>query len=147
MQKLIKLSGVLILAVAVIGIITGCTNINSKNESVAAAYFHKGVYETNFPDKNSSYKDFYIFYDENSGYTEDSKMGIGLPFSCVQEDGYVKFKFGGSEEPDDVFKIKSVENGNITGSFEDGSLLIFTPAPNANPDNFDAVEYVKKYSN
>jgi hypothetical protein len=74
-------------------------------------------------------------------------MGIGLPFSCVQEDGYVKFKFGGSEEPDDVFKIKSVENGNITGSFEDGSLLIFSLAPNANPDNFDAVEYVKKYSN
>ena len=147
MQKLIKLSGVLILAVTVIGVITGCTNVNLKNESAPTVYFHKGVYKADIQNKNNSYIDFYVFYDENSGYTEDSKMGIGLPFSCVQEDGYVKFKFGGSEEPDEVFKIKSVEKGAITGSFENGQLLIFSPAPNANPDNFDAVEYVKKYSN
>ena len=114
MQKLLKFLGIFISVVVVIGVITGCTNVNLKNESAPTVYFHKGVYKADIQNKNNSYIDFYVFYDENSGYTEDSKMGIGLPFSCVQEDG---------------------------------SLLIFSLAPSANPDNFDAFEYVKKYSN
>ena len=70
-------------------------------------------------------------------------MGIGLPFSCVQTDNAVKFRFGGSEEPEEVFNVKHVENDAITGSFADGKMLVFTPVPEANPDKFDAIEYAK----
>ena len=88
-----------------ISLITGCTNMTTpKSETV---YFQRGVYKS-FPADNS-YIDFYIFYDETSGHTEDSEKGIGLPFSCVQTKESVKFKFGGSEEPEEIFKIKSAE--------------------------------------
>lgn len=125
----------------------GCTNMKgvSKTSNLTTAYFNKGVYRTDSPDnKNPNKNYFYVFYDETSGYTEDFKMGIGLPFSCVQQEGYVKFKFGGVSEPEEIFIIKSVENKVIKGHFKNGSLLIFTPVSNANPDNFDAIEYFKK---
>ena len=127
--------------------IAGCfiiKNIDKTTQSTKT-YFNKGVYKADSSDSKSPYKNyFYVFYNKTSGHTENSKNGIGLPFSCVQKDDYIKFKFGGIEEPEEIFKIKSEENGVIAGYFEDGSLLIFTPVLNANPDNFDAVEYVKR---
>lgn len=149
MQKIIKLLTMMIPVVILISLMSGCTKINDrkflKPQSIATVHFHKGVYKSNSPDyKNSSKFYFYIFYDENSGYTEESELGIGLPFSCIQTDNFVKFKFGGAEEPEEVFKITSVKNGVITGSFANGQVLIFTPVKNANPDKFDAIEYMKK---
>ena len=148
MQKAIKLLTI-ILSLITVSLIMGCTNTKSlslkKTTDPVTAYFDKGVYKTNSPDnKNPDKYYFYIFYDKNSGYTEDNKMGIGLPFSCVQTNGYVKFKFGGASEPDEIFNIKYVKDKVITGSFDDGSMLEFTPVSDANPDNFDAVEYLKK---
>ena len=146
MQKVIKLLSIII-PVIFLCFITGCTSIKNSNflnsQTAASVYFHKGVYMTSSPDQKISYKDFYIFYDEKSGYTEDSEMGIGLPFSCVQTDNAVKFRFGGSEEPEEVFNVKHAENGVITGSFADGKMLVFTPVQEANPDKFDAIEYAK----
>ncbi len=148
MKKIIKLLAFIIPIVVLIGFVTGCTGIKHgsllKQKAETKAYFHKGVYKSYSPDKDSNQFYFYIFYDENSGRTEDSKMGIGLPFSCVQTVDSVKFKFGGSEEPDEIFKIKSAQKNLITGSFDNGKLLIFDFVPDANPDNFDAVEYMKK---
>lgn len=136
MRKLFRLLTVAIFFVMTIFVMTGCSEINSDNfdkpKSVTAHYFQKGVYKSYYLDKKNSYNYFYVFYDENSGHTEDSERGIGLPFSCVQSDGYVKFKFGGAEEPDETLKIKSFKNGVITGSFEDDLMLIFIPIPNAN---------------
>ena len=146
MQKIIK--NFIIIMPAIIGIIliTACTNIkNSTSETESATtYFHKGVYKSNSIDKNSNKIYFYVFNDENSGHTEDSKMGIGLPFSCIQMNGMVKFKFGGSEEHVETLIIKSARNNIITGSFIDGLLLEFTPIPKANPNNFDAIKYLEK---
>ncbi len=149
MKKSIKRLTIIFTIIA-INLIIGCTNMKavSKTAHITIACFNKGVYRTDSPDNKNSYKNyFFVFYDENAGYTEDFKMGIGLPFSCVQKDGYVKFKFGGVSEPEETFKIKSAENKVITGSFENGSLLIFTPVPDANPDNFDSAEYLKKENN
>ncbi len=70
-------------------------------------------------------------------------MGIGLPYSCVQINGYVKFRFGGVDEPEEVLTIQSAEGAKITGSFKDGLIHEFVLIPNANPDDFDAVEYTK----
>ena len=148
MKKIIKSLAVIIPFVVLIGFVTGCTNIKQgsllKQKAETTAYFHKGVYKSYSSDKDSNQFYFYVFYDENSGYTEDSKMGIGLPFSCVQTVDNVKFKFGGSEEPEEVFKIKSAQKNLVTGSFENDKLLIFVPVTDANPDNFDAVKYMKK---
>jgi len=135
MQKLTKVLKIIIPIIILISLITGCTNIKSNNSLSPryqkTAYFHKGTYKSFSPDKKNPYKGYlYIFYDEYSGHTEESEIGIGLPFSCIQTEGSVKFKFGGAEEPEKIFKIKSVENNVITGSFEDGQLLKFIPIPN-----------------
>jgi len=145
MQKRIKILTIIMPVILLMVSITGCTSVKNesflKSNSAAKVYFNKGVYKTSSPDKQSPNDDyFYVFYDEKSGHTEESERGLGLPFSCVQADGYVKFKFGGSEEPEEVFKVKSVNNGAIEGSFKDGLLIMFTPILNANPDNFDAVD-------
>ena len=141
MKKVIKFLTIIMPVVFAVILIAGCSNVGNKTET---AYFQKGVYKSYAIDKkDKSEYDFYIFYDENSGYTEDSEQGIGLPFSCIQKSGVVKFKFGGSEEPEEIFKVKAVQNGTITGSFDDNIPLIFNPVQNANPDNFDAVEYLK----
>ena len=143
MQKIVK-ALILIAILVEISLLTGCTNLD--NESVAA-YFHRGVYKSYSHENKSSQFYFYVFYDENSGHTEDSKNGIGLPFSCVQTVDNVKFKFAGSEEPEEILKIKSAKKNLITGSFKDNKLLIFIPVSDANPDNFDAVEYIKNRRN
>ena len=147
MRTIIKLLTIIIPVLIVISLMTGCANIKDKKffkSKPATTYFHKGVYKSYAPNKNSGQFYFYIFYDENSGHTEDSEMGIGLPFSCVQKDGYVKFKFGGSEEPEEKFIIKSTKNNAITGYFKDKQLLKFILIPDANPDNFDATDELQK---
>ena len=149
MKYIIKLLTIIILVLIVAPLLIGCTKIKDhrfhKPEPATKVYFHRGVYKTYSPNQKDSYKYyFYIFYDENSGHTEDSEMGIGLPFSCIQTENFVKFKFGGSEEPEEILKIKSVKNDVIEGAYEDGRLLIFTPVLNENPDKFDAIEYMKK---
>ena len=147
MKKTIMLAIILFaITVSLIMCYKKITNTSlTKTLHLTTVYFNKGVYRTDSPDDKNPYKNyFYVFNDEKSGHTEDNKLGIGLPFSCIQKIGYVKFKFGGISEPEEIFKIKSVENGTIQGYFKDGSLLIFIPVLNANPDNFDAIEYIKK---
>lgn len=141
MKKIINLLTIIIPILMTISLISGCTTdpTTPKHETV---YFQRGVYKSSSPD--SSYIDFYVFYDETSGHTEDSEKGIGLPFSCVQINNNARFRFGGSEEPEEILTIKSVDNQKITGSFDDGKLLTFEYIPNANPDKFDAIEYIKK---
>lgn len=147
MKKIIKFLTIVISLIMLIGLSTGCINIKQDNLQKYKAKtwvpFHKGVYKSYSPEENAATFYFYVFYDENSGHTEDSEKGIGLPFSCVQTADNVKFKFGSSEEPEDIFYIKSVKKDLITGSFKNGKLLIFVPLSDAKSDNFDAVEYMK----
>ena len=145
---LIKLLIILPILIAIC-LIFGCADIKANNFLIntpaQTTYFHKGVYKAVSPEsKNKDRFYFYVFYDEQSGNTQDNILGIGLPFSCKQTKNTVKFQFADVEEPEEVFKIKSVKNKEITGSFEDGSLIIFTLIPNVNPDKFDAAEYGKK---
>lgn len=144
MKKIIKLLTIIMPAIMSISLIAGCTN-NTITPKSKTLYFQRGVYKS-YPADNS-YIDFYVFYDEISGHTEDSKMGIGLPFSCIQTKESVKFKFGGSEEPEEIFKIESSDNQTITGYFEDGKMLTFEHVKNANPNTFDVLEYIKKNKN
>ena len=167
-QNLIKQLSIIFIGIFSLTLIAGCdsgkvtvpeesTNINanitdtssnkseSKNNQVASApYFKKGVYlNYSAEEKNPSKDYFYVFYDEVSGHTDDGSVGMGLPFACEQKNGVIKFNFGGPD-PDgqDFLKIESFENGNVTGHFNDGKKLIFTPVPNVNPDNFDAEKYL-----
>ncbi len=148
MHKTAKLLTIIMPVTILICLLAGCANIKGNNflkQKYTHVYFQKGVYETFSADEqNKKTNYFYIFNDENSGHTEDSEQGIGLPFSCVQMSNSVKFKFGGAYEPDEVFNIKSVQKEFVEGSFDDGILIRFAPIPNANPDTFDALEYIKK---
>lgn len=141
-MKLLKI----IFTIFLISLVFGCSNIKDiyKAKQSVKAYFDKGVYKVDSLDKKNPYKNyFYVFYNKNSGHTENSQNGIGLPFTCIQTNDSVKFKFGGSDEPEKIFKIKSVEDKTVTGTFDNSSLIIFTPLQNVDPDNFDAVEYLK----
>jgi len=111
----------------------------------AAPYITKGVYANYSTEAENPPMDyFYIFHDEASGYTEDGNNGIGLPFSCEQSDGKISFTFGGEGEEADVFIVSSVENGAVTGYFEDvpERELVFVPMTDEDPDNFSAQNYV-----
>ena len=128
------------------GSITEKTQEEAKTENVStkAPYFEKGVYVNYAAEaENSPHTYFYVFTGEHYGYTTDgANEGIGLPFSCDQTDGKVEFSFGGEEEVKDVFTVESAENGTVTGHFDDGLKLVFVYEADANPDIFDAVNYV-----
>ena len=117
------------------------------NLILSSQYFKKGVYVVYATEDNKPSKYyFYIFHDEKSGYTEDGKYGIGLPFECEQMNGSIKFFFGGPDpESMDFLTIESAKASNITGYFKDKQKLIFVPLPDANPDDFDSQKYLKKH--
>ncbi len=118
----------------------------AKTDSVASApYFTKGVY-LNYAEGATTRDYFYVFYDEGAGYTEDGTSGTGLPFCCDQEDGKITFSFGGYDSVTEVFEVTSTENGVVTGSFDDGRVLIFEPVADVDPDTFNAQNYVRPAS-
>ena len=131
-------------------LLTGCGKQSSGAETVVdaslqAPFFTKGVY-CNYTRGSEARDYFYVFYDEGAGYTEDGNNGIGLPFACEQKDNKVVFSFGGAdEESRQELVVKSAENGIVTGEFdEDGIELIIELLSDADPDNFNSMEYIGK---
>ncbi len=112
------------------------------------AHFTKGVYANySLSSADSAKSYFYIFYDENSGYTADGRNGIGLPFSCVQQDDSIIFHFGGEDDYGMVLNIKSDNNGIISGEFDnDGNELLFEQLENIDPEGFDAMNYANAHN-
>ena len=117
---------------------------DTASTEVAAPFFAKGVYANYAAEAENPPKDyFYVFYDEQTGYTEDGNNGIGLPFSCVQEGNTVTFTFGGEGEEESVLTVSSVENGMIKGIFDDTDIeMVFEPLADADADNFNSQNYV-----
>ncbi len=113
-------------------------------EIPAAPYFIKGVYVNYAKEAENPPKTyFYVFNDETYGHTEDGEHdGIGLPFDITQKDGVVEFSFGGADASVDTLTIHTVENGVITGAFEDGLELVFEPVEGQDPDTFSSENYV-----
>ncbi len=114
------------------------------NEAAADAYFTKGVYanyaaELENPEKTY----FYVFDADGTGHIDDGVANTGMYFEYEIQDGSVKFSFGSKDTIDDVFTVKSVENGFVTGSFEDGLELVFEPMVGVDPDTFEAVNFVQ----
>ena len=116
----------------------------SETASEESAYFTKGVYYNYAKDaENPPLTYFYVFYDENTGYTADGENnGIGLPFSLTQEEGAATFSFGGEGESEEVLTVSSFENGIVTGTFDDGREVVFEPVSGLDPETFDAENYV-----
>ena len=114
------------------------------SEIPAPPYFTKGVYVNYAKEaENPSKTYFYVINDETYGHTEDGEHdGIGLPFAITQKDGAVDFSFGGADEDIDTLTIHSVENGVITGAFEDGLELVFEPVADADPETFSSENFV-----
>ncbi|WP_026527402.1 hypothetical protein [Butyrivibrio sp. VCD2006] len=113
--------------------------------SMDAPYFERGVY-ANYSEglENPELKYFYVFEDGAVGHTEDSTVGIGLPFKCTQTNGKIMIRFGGDEEPEEILNITAVENGVIYGYFDgaEDRPMSFKLIEDADPDSFDAVEYM-----
>ncbi len=110
-------------------------------------HFTKGVYANySLSSANSAKSYFYIFYDENSGYTADGRNGIGLPFSCAQQEDSIIFHFGGEDDYGMVLNISSDKDGVINGMFDnDGNELVFERINDVSADNFDAVAYANNH--
>ena len=123
---------ILVTAGALLAASTACGS-----SAAQAPYFTKGVY---FCQEEES---FYVFYDEKTGRTELTDGIGGLPFTCAQEDGKITFHMGGEDDESvRVLTVKSSEEGSVTGAFEDGKELVFSFEQFADPDNFDALNYI-----
>ena len=145
-----KVVGVCLGVMALIALLSGCGKQPSGAEaatdaSLQAPFFTKGVY-CSYAQGAEARDYFYVFYDEGAGYTEDGNNGIGLPFACEQKDNKVVFSFGGIEEESrQELVVKSAEKGIVIGEFdEDGTELVFELLSDADPDNFNGMEYIGK---
>lgn len=115
-----------------------------ETELAGAPYFEAGVYAV-YPEnaKNQEKTNFYVFNADSYGYTTDgANYGMGLPFSCTQADGTVKFSFGGADSTEEAFVVKADESGKITGAFGDGVVMVFEKLDGVDPDTFDAENYL-----
>lgn len=118
---------------------------NGDGEQISAPYFRKGVYVNYAAEAESPTKDqFYVFSDDNYGYTDDATTGMGLPFDCKQDEGAVYFTFGGAGESEEKLIVTSVENGIVHGYFEgvEDRELVFEPVKDAQPEGFNAQNYM-----
>ncbi len=114
-------------------------------EHIAAPYFRKGVYVNYAVEAENPPKDqFYVFSDDNYGYTDDAVTGMGLPFDCKQDEGAVYFTFGGTGESEEKFIVTSTEDGKIYGYFDgtEDRELVFEPVTDAKPEGFNAQNYM-----
>ncbi|MBQ6587336.1 MAG: hypothetical protein IJI01_01500 [Butyrivibrio sp.] len=111
----------------------------------AIQYFKKGVYVNYAKDAEDPAKNyFYVFNGDDWGRTEEGSNGAGIPFDCVQEDGQVRFSFGSVDVLEDVLVVTGVEDRNVYGYYDDDMKLelVFEYLPDADPDTFNAINYV-----
>ena len=146
-QVLEKVKAYGVTAVMIGAFLVGCAgkeSVTTTENDTSEPYFTKGVYVNYVADaEDPPLTYFYVFYDEASGYTEDGINGIGLPFACEQRDGTVVFHMGGAgEEEKELLTVDSFENGTVIGHMENGIKLAFVPEEGADPDNFNAQNYV-----
>ncbi|MCR5556835.1 MAG: hypothetical protein K6F75_04645 [Butyrivibrio sp.] len=114
-----------------------------KEAEAVENYFTKGVYVNYAADAENPDKTyFYVFNGDGSGYTDDGIANTGTYFDYEQVEGGIKFSFGAEDPIEDVLTVKSFENGVVTGYFENTFDLVFEPVTDADPDDFDAVNYV-----
>ncbi len=116
-----------------------------KEEKNTEISFKRGVYANYAKDtENPSKEYFYVFSDDNYGYTDDAKSGLGVPFDCKQDEGIVSFTFGGSDPKEEKLHITSADNGFIYGYFEgaEDKGLVFELVSDADPIGFNAQNYL-----
>ncbi|MCR5301808.1 MAG: hypothetical protein K6E49_05155 [Lachnospiraceae bacterium] len=112
---------------------------------ITEPYFTKGVYVNYAKEAENPTLDYYYVFDsETTGHTDDGSVGMGLPFACEQKDSTVSFTFGGEGEEPVVLTVDSVEEGTVTGHFDDGVELVFIPVEDVDPADFDAENYMRE---
>ncbi len=119
------------------------TNDGNQEKLPDGVYFTKGVYvnyAVGADEEGKTY--FYIFDNENIGHTDDGAVGVGLPFTCEQEEGKVTFTFGGDGDLPMILNVTSIENGVVTGNFGDEKELVFEPVAGVDPTSFVAENYI-----
>lgn len=133
---------VIVLLIIAASAVAGCKSAGSDVTS-QAPYFIKGVYVNYAEEAENPPNDYYYIFDnEQAGHTDDGSVGIGVPFSCKQNDGNVEFSFGGEDGTIEVLTIDSVDNKTVKGHFDDGLKLVFEPVTDVDPETFDAQNYL-----
>ncbi len=104
------------------------------NDVVTGAFFSRGVYEAY---EDGELAQYFYFYDAESGRVENAYEGTGVGFACEQKADEVVFHMGSVDDVS-VMKMSRDEEGNITGTYADGSATYtFRPVENADPETFD----------
>jgi hypothetical protein len=117
------------------------TNEEAQNVVAEGVYFTTGVY-ANYLVGADEKTYFYVFENEEVGHTDDGVTGVGLPFTCEQEEGKVTFTFGGDGDLPMILNVTSIENGVVTGNFGDEKELVFEPVAGVDPTSFIAENYI-----
>ena len=94
--------------------------------------FTEGVYTVFDEDSTSTeMTTFYIIYGDGTGYIEDVKADEGTYFEYEQEEYCIKFYFGFGDPYVKEFKVLAMNNGTVTGTFDDDDELEFVPVQGA----------------
>lgn len=118
-------------------------DVTTGTEKAAGTYFTKGVYASYAAEAENPEKTyFYVFSGDGWGSIEDGETDSSVFFEYAEKDGSVTFNIGSQEPIEDILTIKSCENGIVKGAFIDTIDLVFELVPDADPDNFKAVNYV-----
>ena len=114
----------------------------AKELSENGQVFSEGVYAVYDADDEKPEKTtFYIIYDDETGYIEDVKAYAGTYFEYRQEEYCIKFYFGFGDPYVKEFKVLSMKDGVVTGTFDDENTIVFEPIANADPHTFNVDDY------
>ena len=140
-----------IIAAAMAGMMmTGCgstfitnADINEsayEDEMEGAPYFTDGVYVNYVKgDEKSGSEEFFAFDGANFGHTINlAHGGAGKAFGIEQEEGAVVFTFDDEHDYQREFKVTSVSDSCVVGSFDDGVEIVFERLAGVNANDFMA---------
>ena len=114
----------------------------AKELSEQGEVFTKGVYTVYDEDSTrTEMTTFYIIYGDGTGYIEDVKADEGTYFEYEQEEYCIRFYFGFGDPYAKEFKVLAMNNGTVTGTFDDDDELEFVPIQGADPHTFDVNDY------
>lgn len=153
-SKVLSLASV---SALVIGTMSGCGSSESKATSIAQikdelvastgavaaeSVFSRGVYVNYAKDAENPDKTyFYVFNGDGTGSIEDATADTSNYFEYDIGKKDVTFYIGSIDPVEEIFTVKSVEDGYVYGSFDDGLELVFEPV-DVDVDTFNATNYI-----
>ncbi len=102
----------------------------------------RGVYAAYKDDGSGNYGKpsvFFIFYDKENGRTLDALTGLGVPFTCDQNENGILFHFASADDNTFTSGFEYTGDGSFKGTigYEAGDMTyMFVPVADSDPDTF-----------